>query len=159
MVNYQNAVIYKLCCKDPTITDEYIGSTCNRYRRKNAHKTICHNKNDCHHNFIVYKKIRETGGWSNWDMVILEEYSCESKVQLHTKEREWIELRRPNLNGVIRPSITEEEKKQYERDLQIKNNKTDKRKKYMKEYRQQQKLKNQSAITIQRFFKKYLGFK
>ena len=27
MVNYENAVIYKICCKDPTITDNYIGST------------------------------------------------------------------------------------------------------------------------------------
>ena len=28
-VDYSKSVIYKLCCKDPTITDIYIGSTTN----------------------------------------------------------------------------------------------------------------------------------
>ena len=45
MVNYANGIIYKLCCLDPNITEIYIGSTTNKYRRKQQHKGICNNVN------------------------------------------------------------------------------------------------------------------
>ena len=38
MVNYENSVIYKLCCTDPTVQDVYVGSTTNVRKRKNQHK-------------------------------------------------------------------------------------------------------------------------
>ena len=38
MVNYENSVIYKLCCTDPTVTEVYVGSTTNFRKRKNQHK-------------------------------------------------------------------------------------------------------------------------
>ena len=41
MVKYNQSIIYKLCCKDPTIPNIYIGSTCKPYlsRRLSGHKT------------------------------------------------------------------------------------------------------------------------
>ena len=39
MVNYNKSTIYKLCCKDTEITDEYVGSTTNFSRRKAHHKS------------------------------------------------------------------------------------------------------------------------
>ena len=113
MVNYGNGLIYKLCCKDASITDEYIGSTTCRYRRKKEHKNECNNENRDGYNRYVYQYIRENGGFDNWDMIILEEYSCESRVQLEMKEREWIELRRPTLNKNIPSRESQEYQKKY----------------------------------------------
>ena len=108
MVNYGNGLIYKLCCKDPTITDEYIGSTCNKNRRKQEHKSCCNCETNKNYNYPVNQFIRENGGFDNFDLIILEEYPCESKVQLEMKEREWIEERKPTLNRRI-PTRTKQE--------------------------------------------------
>ena len=37
--------IYKLCCKNPEITNIYVGSTKNFTRRKHQHKNNCINEN------------------------------------------------------------------------------------------------------------------
>ena len=106
---YEKGKIYKLCCKDANITDIYVGSTVNQYRRKHAHKSTCNNTNSNNYNFYVYQFIRENGGFENWDLVILEEYSAQNKGELSWKEREWIERLKPSLNSVKRPAITTEE--------------------------------------------------
>ena len=49
MVNYENAVIYKICCKDPTITDNYIGSTTDYKNIKINHKSNCNNQYSRYH--------------------------------------------------------------------------------------------------------------
>jgi hypothetical protein len=154
MVNYNNGLIYKLCCKDPHIKDEYIGSTCNFNRRKQQHKDSCYYERDgTHYNLKVYQKIRETG-WDNWDMVLIEKVSCEDKMELHKKEREFIERLKPSLNCGIplrtnkewqedNKEVLKEKKKEYYEDnkkeilekqkvYQEKNN--DKYKVYKKEY-------------------------
>ena len=100
-VEYSHACIYKLCCKDPTITDTYIGSTTNFLRRKSEHKRKCHNANSEHYNRYVYTKIRELGGFDNWEMVLVESVNCYSKLELSQKEREHIDLLKPTLNVVI----------------------------------------------------------
>ena len=65
MPNYENGLIYKLCCKDANITDIYVGSTTNFKQRKKEHKADCHNENNKNYNRPVYKFIRENGG--NWE--------------------------------------------------------------------------------------------
>ena len=113
---YEKGKIYKLCCKDANITEIYIGSTINHYRRKCHHKHICNNPNSNYYNFYVYQFIRENGGFENWDIVILEEYSAQNKGELSWKEREWIERLKPSLNS-IRPIITTEENREKYREL------------------------------------------
>jgi predicted GIY-YIG superfamily endonuclease len=76
MVNYNNSIIYKLCCKDPEITEIYVGSTTNFYRRKQKHKSTCNNSNDKGYNLNIYQFIRDNGGWENWQMVEVERYKC-----------------------------------------------------------------------------------
>ena len=71
MTNYQNAVIYKLCCKDINISEIYIGSTSNMRIRKSVHKNICNNTSSRNYNSYVYKFIRENGGFINWYMILL----------------------------------------------------------------------------------------
>ena len=108
MPDYQNGLIYKLCCKDTDITDIYIGSTTSFRHRKAHHKSNCNNEKSCSYNLDVYKFIRENGGWENWNMVLLEYYKCDSKLELEKREREVIENLKSSLNQVIpRRSIKE----------------------------------------------------
>jgi len=96
--NYQNSVVYKIVCNNASIHDMYIGSTSNFTQRKYAHKTCCNNPNSKNHNFKVYKCIRALGGWSNWNMIPIMQYPCESKMTLQIKEREVMESYNATLN-------------------------------------------------------------
>jgi len=113
---YEKGMIYKLCCKDANITEIYIGSTVNKYRRKSNHKSTCNNPNSISYNLYVYQFIRENGGFENWDLVILEEYSAQNKGELVWKEREWIERLKPSLNSMKRPVVTAEENSEQNRE-------------------------------------------
>jgi hypothetical protein len=101
MVKYDKSTIYKICCKDPEITDIYVGSTTNFSRRKACHKSNCNNENDKSHNLKVYKTIRDFGGWDNWDMVEVERYCATDKKDLHARERFWLEELGATLNKNI----------------------------------------------------------
>ena len=86
-INYSNSIIYKICCKDTSITDIYIGSTTNFTRRKCDHKKCCNNSNLRSYNYNIYKFIRANGNWDNWDMVEIEKVNASDKRDLHKKER------------------------------------------------------------------------
>ena len=94
-VDYSNSTIYKLCCKDTSIKDIYIGSTTNFRQRKSQHKNCCNNENNKHYNYRLYKFIRENGGFDNWEMFMIEEFKCENKLQ---------KLKLSNVFRVIRTS-------------------------------------------------------
>ena len=98
---YENGIIYKLCCRDTTITDVYVGSTCRFNKRKNNHKSSCNNEKSKAYNFYLYQFIRENGGWDNWDMIELIKYPCETKAELELKEREYLELLSATLNKFV----------------------------------------------------------
>ena len=103
MVNYSNSIIYKLCCLDSSITDIYIGSTTNKTRRKNHHKTCCNNVNNKDYNIYVYQFIRENGGFDNWDFVEIERVNAIDKSDLHKRERFYIESLKSTLNKQLSP--------------------------------------------------------
>ena len=108
MNRYNKGLIYKLCCLDPEITDIYVGSTCNFKRRKGEHKSRINDKNDAGYNKYSYQFIREHGGWENWDMIEIEKFSCETKRELETRERYWLEYLGATLNKFI-PTRTDKE--------------------------------------------------
>ena len=142
--DYSKGLIYKLCCLYTDITDIYIGSTTNFKQRKAAHKGICDNLNSRKYNYDVYKFIRENGGWGNWDMVLVEYYSCETKLELEKKEREIIEELKPTLNKQIPTRTTKEyreENKEYLKIAKKEYNEENKEKiaKQRKEYREKNK--------------------
>jgi len=145
MVNYQNSIIYKICCKDINIKDIYVGSTANALRvRKSVHKSSCNNENDKRYNLYVYKFIRENGGWDNWDVVLVENVKCENKQELHKRERFHIEELSAELNKVI-PNRSQKEYYDKNRELLLEqkkeyyvNNKEEIAKKN-KQYRQDNK--------------------
>ena len=99
---YENSVIYKLKHnEDYDDLNIYIGSTTNFRGRKNAHKGNCNNEKKVEYNYQVYQYIRDNGGWDDWVMIPIEQYSCDSKKELEIKERYYIDLLRPTLNKYI----------------------------------------------------------
>ena len=76
-INYDNTYFYKICCKDITIKEIYIGQTTDFTRRKSCHKQSCNNANSLGYNIRLYKFIRENGGWDHWDMILIENCKCE----------------------------------------------------------------------------------
>jgi hypothetical protein len=108
MVNYQNAIIYKICCKDANIKEIYIGSTTSFKARKCSHKYKCYAESSRQYNQKNYKFIRDNGGWDNWDIIQIKTFPCNSKRELETEERKIIEEMKPELNSQI-PTRTVQE--------------------------------------------------
>ena len=108
MPDYSKCVIYKLCCKDLNVKELYIGSTCNFTKRKWQHKSSCCNDKHKHHNFKVYKFIRDNGGFDNWDMILVDQYPCENNQQKLQRERYWYEELKSTLNDDV-PGRSEKE--------------------------------------------------
>ena len=98
MTKYEKSIIYKLCCKDLTIQDIYIGSTVNFRNRKYDHKKVCNNSKFPNYKHYKYEFIRNNGGWDNWDMIQIKEVSCNNKRELEAEERKVFEELKPTLN-------------------------------------------------------------
>ena len=98
MTDYSKSSIYKIACKDPAIDDIYIGSTTNLIKRRNSHKHDCININSDRYNSYVYRFIREHGNWCNWDVYLIKEFKCNTKMQKSQVERAYIESLKPKLN-------------------------------------------------------------
>jgi hypothetical protein len=101
LANYENTVIYKIHCKNESITDIYIGHTTNFIQRRRLHKSNCSCETAKGYNYKIYKIIRENGGWDNWDMTIIENYSCENVNEAKERERYWITKESSQLNVTI----------------------------------------------------------
>ena len=108
MPDFSKGFIYKLCCNDVDITEIYVGSSTNFKQRKKCHKGGCNNENLKQYNYYVYQFIRENGGFENWSMIEIIKYPCETKRELETKEREYIELLKASLNK-NKPTRTKKE--------------------------------------------------
>ena len=110
-IKYENGIIYKIVCNDTSITDCYVGSTTNIIKRRQYHKSDCNNEKSKHYNRYVYQFIRNNGNWQNWSLVLIENYSCNNKLELERRERYYIEDLKPTLNKQI-PTRTNKEYKQ-----------------------------------------------
>jgi predicted GIY-YIG superfamily endonuclease len=89
-IDYGKTVIYKIICKDSSISDCYVGSTTNFTRRKTDHKCICYNKNSNTYYYPLYKFIRENKGWNNFEMIEIEKYPCDDGNEARARERYYI---------------------------------------------------------------------
>jgi hypothetical protein len=133
------ACVYKIFCKDATITDFYVGSTTNMDDRKYRHTLNCnngyHSDKKLYHS-QVYIFIRENGGMQNWDFEILE--NCD-KDELKIKEQHWISTLNPKLNK-YRAHLTADEKKSIKQEYR--KSKIE----YFKEYKKKYYEENREAI-------------
>ena len=156
MINYNKSIIYKICCNDLKIKEIYIGSTTNFTKRKQLHKSCCNNINGKLHHLKLYKCIRDNGGWVNWSMILIDTVSCESKLELHKIEREYIEKNNSVLNCNI-PCRTAKEQKEKKKEYhkQYYEDNREKRNEYDKKYYQKNKQYNNYNEYYKKYSKKY----
>jgi hypothetical protein len=62
------------------------------------HKTRCTNEKSKAYHFKLYQNIRANGGWENWQMIPLEKYPCDDKIQACIREQYWIGQLQSKLN-------------------------------------------------------------
>jgi hypothetical protein len=88
MPDYQLGKIYKLVCNVTGLV--YVGSTCEKSlaRRLAGHKATYKTYLNQKKKFMTSFKVLEN---DNYDIVLIEKYPCDSKEELHKKERIYIE--------------------------------------------------------------------
>ena len=91
MIDYSRGKIYKIVCD---ATDEiYIGSTITP-----LYKRLCNHKRQIPRHDTQSKLLFEKG---NCKIILIEDYPCERKEQLHARERYWIENSENVVNKMI----------------------------------------------------------
>ena len=101
-IDYSKCLMYKIVCKDLSVKDLYVGHTTNWIQRKQKHKTSCNNNKI---DVKIYICMRQNGGWDNWEMILIEEFSCHNDLEASARERYLMESLNGNLN-TNRPTIT-----------------------------------------------------
>ena len=99
-IDYSNTIIYKITCKNPAITDVYVGHTTNFVQRKHAHKQSCINNKSSNHACKLYEVIRANGGWANWQMEIINFFNCADHYAARKKEQEYFIELKATLNSI-----------------------------------------------------------
>jgi len=131
--------IYAIVCKDTTIPEVYVGSTCNLENRIRQHKSdCCNNKKRSHYNLKVYQFIRDNGGFHNFKFIVLEHYKGEEE-DLRQLERVWYETfpKELLLNSQYPfRSHGEYDKERYEKNKEVIK---EQKKEYSKKYREKNK--------------------
>ena len=97
MPDYSNTIIYKISCKDPTISGIYVGHTTDFTKRKYSHMKSSLDTNNM---ILLYRTIRLYGGWDNWEMKIIGFFDCENLTEAREKEQEFYLSLNANLNSV-----------------------------------------------------------
>ena len=81
MIEYSKGKIYKIGCH--ATNEIYIGSTI-----APLYKRLCGHKKQTPGHATQSKLLLEKG---NCDIILIEDYPCERKEQLHARERYWVE--------------------------------------------------------------------
>ena len=89
--DYSATYFYQIKSKLETNDSIYIGHTIDFKRRCRQHKTVCVDTNHSNYNAPVYQHIRNTGGWDNFEIIIIEQSSFSSVVEVRKRERKLIE--------------------------------------------------------------------
>ena len=99
-IDYSNTIFYKIYCKDPSITELYIGHTTNFVQRKHSHKQGCINAKSANYKCKVYNVIRDNMGWDNWKMEIIAFHNCEDLYSAKKQEQQYFEEYKATLNSI-----------------------------------------------------------
>ena len=95
--DYTNTVIYKISCKDPSVTDLYVGHTTDFVKRLKSHRHAC---GDLTAQNKLYTFIREHGGWQNWKMEMVYFFGCNGLSEAREKEQEYFVSLGATLNSI-----------------------------------------------------------
>lgn len=150
-------IFYRFVCNDPNIINTYCGSTLDFTKRKNRHKSHCNNEKSKKNHLLIYKTIRENGGWDNWRMLEIERKIVKDKTEASQREQYWIEYYNSQMNTY---NATQDEN--YRKEYREQNK--DKLLQHEKEYREQnidkikqyrKKYSEQNPDKIKQYNKKY----
>lgn len=108
--DYAKTIIYKIVCKDLIITELYVGHTTAFIKRKS-----CHKKRSLSDDTLIYRAIRDNGGWDNWDMIEIEKFPCADSNEARARERYWYDDIGAKLN-LKKPLTTTDEQIQASKD-------------------------------------------
>ena len=160
MVCYSKSVIYKIVCNtDDTLI--YVGSSCSFTTRKSQHKCVCYSPNSKKYNLPLYRMIRNNGGWENFRMVIIEQYPCETKTELHIREEELRVEYNANMNGQSAYTNQKEYHKEYNKEY-YQNNKETTKEKNLQYYQNNKETLNEKmtcecgCVMLKRYMNRHL---
>lgn len=158
MVNYEEGKIYKI---EPIVDHDeneiYIGSTCKTLDDRFKTHKACYNlylrqdkKVAFTRSFILFEKY----GYDNCEIVLLEDYPCESKNELRLREAYYIKLLK-NINHNIPLQTLKEyyQNKKIDIKLYYQENK-EKKLAYQKEYIDKNKMRIKEYAKQYRLLKK-----
>lgn len=107
MTDYKSNVIYTIKPNDLTLDFCYVGHTKDFLTRLQSHK-----RRSLTQHTLVYRTIRENGGWDAWTMSVLEQYPCANIEEAQRRELYWI-ASIGNLNTVKEYDICNESLRRY----------------------------------------------
>ena len=116
VMNYSNACVYKICCRDLEVTDVYVGSTTSLAKRRYQHKSTCHNENSKDYNLLVYRFIRDHGGFDNWTVTKVQEATVTCSEDLLQLERACMERLGATLNKNVPGNCVGKSVQEYYKD-------------------------------------------
>lgn len=125
--DYSKTIMYKIVSKNEQITDTYIGHTTNiKSRTRHHYENVIYPREE--KDYMVYQFIRNNGGWDNFDLVIIEEYPCQTCDEARLRERYWYDLLQPTLNSrkpiiskIEYHELTKNRKREYDKLYREKN--------------------------------------
>ena len=82
-INYAEMIFYKICCSSSNITKVFIGHTTNVNQRKHILKK--QTQSDIYYSDMI-DFIKNSGGWENWILQILEKYECKTHIDIVLRE-------------------------------------------------------------------------
>lgn len=96
-LDYSKTNIYKICCNNSAVKYVFVGATLNFRIQKSYHHRRCNAKVECE----PYLTINSNGGWNNWKMILLEEFTeCSKKSEMKIRVGEWENRLK---NGILTP--------------------------------------------------------
>ena len=89
-IDYSKTQIIMIVCKEPDLEKRYFLEISTGLKNKIINmKKASKSESNRNYNLPMYKYIRENGGWKNFNIVILEDYNCESKNEALLRLNYW----------------------------------------------------------------------
>ena len=96
--NYSKTVIYKINCKDSDVKYYFVGATTDisKVKSKLKHGICTGNQTE------LFEQITENGGWDNWSVTIIEEFTkCTNKTDSNVRVEFWkTSLKAPDSSNI-----------------------------------------------------------
>ena len=107
--DYSDCFIYHIVDSDKVV--HYIGSTSNFVNRKSQHKYNCNHSEVKHHNYDIYRYIRDNGGWDNFECVPIRRVeNVKNSIDLRIAERQEME-KYSTLKNMLGSYMSKEDRK------------------------------------------------